>query len=112
LKKAIDYIDEAIAITRLREAACPAFPLYASSLIQLDFIRNILLGTEKDKSRLHKLIIGTWAAKEFESTDPELADALFTAYNIGDQIAHGLKIQLPDGQPLESLNRPASPLQE
>jgi len=65
LKKAIDYIDEAIAITRLREASCPAFPLYSSSLIQLDFIRNILLGIEKDKSRLHKLTIGAWAGKEF-----------------------------------------------
>lgn len=80
LKKAIDYIDEAIAITRLREASCSAFPLYASSLIQLDFIRNILLGTEKDKSRLHKLTIGAWAGKEFEETDPELAHALGIAY--------------------------------
>jgi hypothetical protein len=112
LKKAIDYIDEAIAITRLREASCPAFRLYASTLIQLNFIRNILLGTEKDKSRLHKLTIGVWAAKEFEDTDPELADVLFTAYSIGDQIARGLKIQLPDGQPLESLNRPSPPSQE
>lgn len=112
LKKAIDYIDEAIAVTRLREASCPAFPLYASTLIQLNSIRNILLGTEEDKSRLHKLTIGVWAVKEFEDTDPELADVLFTAYSIGDQIARGLKIQLPDGQPLESLLRPAPPLQE
>ena len=112
MKKAIDYIDEAIAITRLREASCPAFPLYASALIQLDFIRNILLGIEKDKSRLHKLTIGAWVAKEFEATDAELADALFTVYSIGDQVGRGLKIQLPDGQPLESLHHPASPLQE
>ncbi|HEX8587719.1 immunity protein Tsi6 family protein [Pseudomonas sp.] len=112
LKKAIDYIDEAIAITRLREASCPAFPLYASSLIQLDFIRNILLGVEKDKSRLHKLTIGAWAAKEFEDTDPELARALGTAYYIGIQIGRGLKIQLPDGQPLESLHCPSPPSQE
>ncbi|MEX6664273.1 immunity protein Tsi6 family protein [Pseudomonas sp. W2-17] len=111
MKKAIDYIDEAIAITRLREASCPAFPLYASALIQLDFIRNILLGTEKDKSRLHKLTIGAWAGKEFEETDPELAHALGIAYYIGSQIGRGLKIKLPDGQPLESL-RPSPPSQE
>lgn len=65
MKKAIDYIDEAIATTRLKEASCPAFPFYASALIQLDFIRNILQGTEKDKSRLHRLTIGAWAGKEF-----------------------------------------------
>lgn len=112
MKKAIDYIDKAIAITRLREASCPAFPLYSSSLIQLDFIRNILLGVEKDKSRLHTLTIGAWAAKEFEETDPELAHALGTAYYIGIQIGRGLKIQLPDGQPLESLHRPSSPPEE
>ena len=112
MKKAIDYIDEAIAITRLREASCPAFPLYASSLIQLDFIKNILLGVEKDKSRLHKLTIGAWAGKEFEETDPELARALGTAYYIGIQIGRGLKIQLPYGQPLESLHRSSAPLQE
>lgn len=112
LKKAIDYIDEAIAITRLREASCPAFPLYASSLIQLDFIRNILLGIEKDKSRLHKLTIGAWAGKEFEETDPELAHALGIAYYIGIQIGRGLRIKLPDGQPLESLHRPSPPSQE
>lgn len=112
MKKAIDYIDEAIAITLQREASCPAFPLYASSLIQLDFIRNILLGVEKDKSRLHKLTIGAWAGKEFEETDPELARALGTAYYIGIQIGRGLKIQLPYGQPLESLHRSSAPLQE
>lgn len=112
MKKAIDYIDEAIEITRLRKSSCPDFPLYSSSLIQLDFIRNVLLGTEKDKSRLHKLTIGVWAAKEFEETDPELAHALGTAYYIGIQIGRGLKIQLPDGQPLESLHRTSSPLQE
>lgn len=112
LKKAIGYIDEAIAISRQREASCPAFPLYASALIQLDFIRNILLGIEKDKSRLHKLTIGAWAGKEFEETDPELAHALGIAYYIGIQIGRGLKIKLPDGQPLESLHRRSPPSQE
>lgn len=112
MKKAINYIDETIAITRLREASCPAFPLYSSSLIQLDFIRNILLGIEKDKSRLYKMTIGAWAAKEFEETDPELAHALGIAYYIGIQIGRGLKIKLPDGQPLEGLQRPSPQSQE
>jgi ADP-ribosyl-[dinitrogen reductase] hydrolase len=102
---AVDYIDNAIEITTLRFKSCPEFQIYSSALIQLEFIKNVLLGKEKDKARLHKLVIGVWAAKEFEATDPELAKALGTAYYIGIQIARGLKIQLPNGRPPESLPR-------
>ncbi|WP_077049209.1 immunity protein Tsi6 family protein [Pseudomonas sp. KK4] len=41
------------------------------------------------------------ASKEFEADDPELAGILGTAFYIADQIAHGLKIQLPNGLPSE-----------
>jgi hypothetical protein len=100
---ALDYIDNAIAITALRYNGCPEFQIYSSSLIQLQFIRNVLLGVEKDKARLHQLTIGAWASKEFEADDPELASALGDAFYIGIQIARGLKIQLPNGLPPESL---------
>lgn len=76
------------------------------------FHQKHLAGVEKDKSRLHKLTIGAWDGKEFEETDPELAHALGIAYYIGIQIGRGLKIKLPDGQPLESLHRPSPPSQE
>lgn len=102
---ALDYIDNAITITALRYNGCPEFQIYSSSLIQLQFIRNVLLDVEKDKARLHQLTIGAWAGKEFEADDPELASALGTAFYIADQIAHGLKIQLPNGLPPESLLR-------
>ncbi|WP_223503836.1 immunity protein Tsi6 family protein [Pseudomonas sp. BF-R-24] len=102
---ALDYIDNAIAITALRYNGCPEFQIYSSSLIQLQFIKNVLLGVEKDKARLHQLTIGVWASKEFEADDPELASALGDAFYIGIQIARGLKIQLPNGLPPESLPR-------
>jgi len=102
---ALDYIDNAIAITALRYNGCPEFQIYSSSLIQLQFIKNVLLGVEKDKARLHQLTIGVWAGKEFEADDPELAGVLGDAFYIADQIAHGLKIQLPNGLPPESLPR-------
>ncbi|KJZ43116.1 hypothetical protein VC35_21840 [Pseudomonas fluorescens] len=102
---ALDYIDNAIAITALRYNGCPEFQIYSSSLIQLQFIKNVLLGVEKDKARLHQLTIGVWAGKEFEADDPELASALGDAFYIGIQIARGLKIQLPNGLPPESLPR-------
>ncbi|MGF6201418.1 immunity protein Tsi6 family protein [Pseudomonas laurylsulfatiphila] len=102
---ALDYIDNAIAITALRYNGCPEFQIYSSSLIQLQFIKNVLLGVEKDKARLHQLTIGAWAGKEFEADDPELAGVLGDAFYIGIQIARGLKIQLPNGLPPESLPR-------
>jgi hypothetical protein len=102
---ALDYIDNAIAITALRYNRHPEFQMYSSSLIQLQFIKNVLLSVEKDKARLHQLTIGAWASKEFEADDPELASALGIAFYIGHQIAQGLKIQLPNGLPPESLPR-------
>ncbi|WP_237150635.1 MULTISPECIES: immunity protein Tsi6 family protein [unclassified Pseudomonas] len=96
---ALDYIDNAIAITALRYNGRPELQIYSSSLIQLQFIKNVLLGIEKDKARLHQLTIGAWAGKEFEANDPELASALGNAFYIGHQIAQGLKIQLPNGLP-------------
>jgi hypothetical protein len=102
---ALDYIDNAITITALRYNGCPEFQIYSSSLIQLQFIKNVLLGVEKDKARLHQLTIGVWAGKEFEADDPELAGVLGDAFYIGIQIARGLKIQLPNGLPPESLPR-------
>jgi hypothetical protein len=102
---AIDYIDNAIEITTQRHNDCPAFQTYSSCLIQLEFIKNVLLGIEKDKARLHRLTIGAWAGKEFDGEDPELAKALAIASWIAEQIARGLKIQLPNGLPPESLPR-------
>lgn len=71
----------------------------------MQFIKNVLLGVEKDKARLHQLTIGVWASKEFEADDPELAGVLGDAFYIGIQISRGLKIQLPNGLPPESLPR-------
>jgi hypothetical protein len=102
---ALDYIDNAIALTALRYNGCPEFQIYSSSLIQLQFIKKVLQGIEKDKARLHQLTIGAWASKEFEANDPELASALGNAFYIGHQIAQGLKIQLPNGLPPERLPR-------
>lgn len=73
----------------------PGFPVYATVIDQLKYIRAVFDGTEKDKSKLHRLTIGAIAAKEFESTDEALAEALFHVYYIAEQSANGLKIRLP-----------------
>ncbi|WAH57889.1 immunity protein Tsi6 family protein [Pseudomonas silvicola] len=92
---ALDFIDKAIAIAQDRYRRIPAFEVYTSVLNQLYFIKAILEKRETDKARLHDLTLGAIAVKEFEETDPELCEALKDAFYIADQIARGLKVQLP-----------------
>jgi hypothetical protein len=92
---ALDFIDKAIALSQDRYRNTPGFEVYRSVLNQLEFIKAILEGRETDKARLHDLTLGAIAAKEFEEADPELSDALMDAYYIADQMARGLKVQLP-----------------
>ena len=37
---------------------------------QLNYIKNVLIGEEKDKSRLKDVIIGYYAGKELDGNDP------------------------------------------
>lgn len=96
LKTPLDYVIKAIELTKTRRNACPHFPVYDMLLTQLDYVRTVFEGVEKDKSKLHQLSIGAIASKEFEENDPELARALKDAYYVAIQSARGLKIQLPE----------------
>lgn len=103
MKKAVDYINEAIDITRSRLETGSRDALYAGLLHNLEYVKDVVLGLETDKAKLHTLKIGVWPAEDFRRDDPEHADALAVADSIRDQIARGLRIQLPDGQAPESL---------
>ena len=70
-------------------------PMYNSIVQQLIFLRNIVTGDEKDKSKLWDLTFGMYAAKEFEASDPIFADRLFDAFYIASQIRQGLKVKFP-----------------
>jgi hypothetical protein len=52
--------------------------LYDSIRIQLLWVQRALAATDPpDPARLDKLLLGVYAARELETTDPELADLLF-----------------------------------
>lgn len=93
--KDIDYVFFAKSLLRERMNEYPSFPLYLDIEKQLDYVENVLAGIEKDKSRLHKLTLGIYAGKEFEQSDPELAESLSDVNYIASQIAGGLKVELP-----------------
>ncbi|MBV7574536.1 hypothetical protein KW846_17675 [Pseudomonas sp. PDM32] len=92
----LEYVEKAIIVTTDRRDGCPQFSVYTSLLTQLEYVKAVFDGSEKDKSGLHKLSIGAIASKEFEENDPELARALKDAYYVAIQSARGLKIKLPE----------------
>lgn len=101
----LDYINDAIDIINQRLEIKPDFSLYVMVKCQLDYIKSLLIGAEKDKSKLHALNLGALASKEFDTTDAELAEHLSNANYIASQMEQGLKIILPHEQDLEYLKR-------
>lgn len=69
--------------------------MYNSIVQQLIYLRKVIIGEEKDKSRIHKMTMGIYAAKEFDGNDPVFHDRIFSASYIADQIGRGLKVKLP-----------------
>ncbi len=99
---ALDYIEKALrlAIKRYKAiksnpAAGALEPMYNSIVAQLEYLRNVVSGTEKDKSKLRELTFGMYAVKEFETSDEIFFERLTDAFYIASQIRKGLKVQLP-----------------
>jgi hypothetical protein len=59
----------------------------------LQYLLSVLNGIDKDHSQLKTTIVGYFAVREFEESDPELASALKAAQFIASQMAKGLKVQ-------------------
>jgi len=53
---------------------------------------SVLRGNEKDRSRLKNIIVGHFAVREFEESDPDLAEALNAAQAIAFKAAKGLNL--------------------
>ncbi|MGE7989483.1 immunity protein Tsi6 family protein [Pseudomonas sp. NPDC089554] len=83
----LGYVQKAIDLTAQRYETCPTHPFYGMLLNQLDYVKAVFEGREKDKSKLHRLSIGAIASKEFEENDPALARALKDAYYVTIQSA-------------------------
>lgn len=87
----IEAVEKALAATNQRLAAAPSFGIYQSIQVQLVYLLSVLKGTEPDRSRLKQINFGVYAAKEFEDSDPEFAQALHPAFWVATQMAKGLK---------------------
>jgi hypothetical protein len=100
---ALDYVDRALRLAQKRhhhikynvKGGETLEPMYNSIVQQLIYLHNVVTGEEKDKSRIHKMTMGMYAAKEFEVMDPIFADRISSALFIAKQIGRGLKVRLP-----------------
>ncbi len=89
---AVDTIESALEITRKRLIVALTFELFISAETQLTYLLSLLTRQESDRSRLKNIIVGHFAVREFEESDPELAAALLAAQNIASKMAKGLKV--------------------
>nr|WP_254071741.1 immunity protein Tsi6 family protein [Kosakonia sacchari] len=99
---ATEYIEKALNLATKRcqdiennQTANSLVPMYQSIAAQLKYLKDVVNGTEKDKSKLRELTFGIYAAKEFESSDEVFFERLTDAFYIASQIRKGLKVQLP-----------------
>lgn len=100
---ALDYVDRALRLAQKRHHHIKYHvaggetlePMYNSIVQQLIYLHKVVTGEEKDKSRIHKMTMGMYAAKEFDVMDPIFADRISSALFIAKQIGNGLKVRLP-----------------
>ncbi|MGE6461870.1 MULTISPECIES: immunity protein Tsi6 family protein [Pseudoalteromonas] len=83
----LETIEEGISLTEKRLKNIPDFDIYKSILKQLHYLQMILNGSEPDRSKLEKIILGHFAVREFEESDPEFSEILKKCQNIAFKLS-------------------------
>ena len=85
-------VDKALEMAEERRKLAPSFHLFGSIVAQLQYLRDVLAKVELDRSKLKDIIVGHYAVREFEETDPEFSEVLKKAQYVASTAARGLKI--------------------
>ena len=73
-----ELVEKGLRMVDERLEASPDFAIYDSIKAQLTYIqRTIAAGERPTPEVLDRLTMGVYAAREFETPDPEFADVLF-----------------------------------
>lgn len=89
---AIDEVTAALVLAKMREKEAPGLEILTSTVHQLEYLLAVVTGEDNDKSRVKEVIVGHYAVREFEESDPQLARALKAAQFVASRISKGLKI--------------------
>jgi Tse6 toxin immunity protein Tsi6 len=79
-------IDEGLRVVDERLAAVPDARLYDSLKAQLTYVRAVVHGErERDPGADERLLLGRYAAYEFETSDPPFSDVLAKVHYLYDR---------------------------
>lgn len=92
----VDHVEEALRLCHERQQVFPTLAILDSIEKQLVYVRAILRGEIKDRSRMRDVNVGVYAVREFDESDPEFAKVLKKVHYIADKMANGLKPLLQD----------------
>jgi hypothetical protein len=81
-------VDEALRVVDERLAASPDARIYDSLKAQLTYVRQVVRGERpRDAADDDRLLLGRYAAREFETSDPAFADVLSKVQYLYDRLA-------------------------
>jgi hypothetical protein len=70
-----------------RLQASPDFPIYLSIQRQLEYLQQTMAHAQSpDPGKIDSLTLGLYAAREFETSDPEFATVLFKVNYLADRM--------------------------
>jgi hypothetical protein len=71
-------VDRGLQMVRERLRASPGFGVYLSVQRQLEYLQTAVVAAQSpDPATIESLTLGVYAAREFETSDPDFADVLF-----------------------------------
>jgi len=74
-------LEEGLRMVHERRQASPGFPVYLSIQRQFEYLRaTVALAQRPDPEKIDSLTLGVYAAREFETSDPDFADVLFNVH--------------------------------
>jgi len=85
----IETINKSLTDSIKLSADYPNFQPLESVKTQLEYLKNILNGSSDDRSRLNEIILGIYAAREFEDRDMDFANTLYDVELIVDEMKAG-----------------------
>lgn len=87
-QKDLDLVNKALTVCRERIAKYPNYEILNSIEQQLLYLQSLVDGSESDKSRLPKIILGVYAVREFSETDSEFAELLVDANDLASRLKY------------------------
>jgi hypothetical protein len=76
-----------LQMVRERLQASPGFSVYLSIQRQIEYLQAaVALAQSPDPEKIDSLTLGVYAAREFETSDPDFADVLFRIHYLADRM--------------------------